>query len=52
VDAGSIDGAKISHVNVNDGTVEGIRWRGDAVSVQFQPDIDEIQEFIDLIRGR
>jgi carbamoyl-phosphate synthase small subunit len=51
VDPDSVDNAVISHVNVNDGTVEGLRWRENVLSVQFRPDIEIIQEFIELMKG-
>jgi carbamoyl-phosphate synthase small subunit len=52
VDAGSVDKDKISHVNINDGTVEGICWRENIISVQFQPDIEIIKEFADIVKGK
>ena len=43
VDAGSVpEGVEITHVNLNDGTVEGIRSKGAAaLSVQFHPSPDD-----------
>ncbi len=39
VDEGSVPGADLSHVNLNDGTVEGIGCRdGSAFSVQYHPE--------------
>lgn len=40
VDQGSIadTGARLSHVNLNDGTVEGLDIRGKAFSVQYHPE--------------
>ncbi len=40
----------ISHVNVNDETVEGLRWRENILSVQFRPDDDTISDFIAILR--
>jgi carbamoyl-phosphate synthase small subunit len=45
-----IDEELISHVNVNDGTVEGICWRDNIISVQFQPDLEIIEEFREILR--
>jgi carbamoyl-phosphate synthase small subunit len=49
VDASAKD-LPVSHVNVNDGTVEGIRWREDIISVQFKPETELISEFIEILR--
>ncbi|MCL2004198.1 MAG: carbamoyl phosphate synthase small subunit [Oscillospiraceae bacterium] len=49
VDADSVAKDKISHVNVNDGSVEGLCWREDILSVQFQPDAEVIAEFISYL---
>lgn len=40
----------VSHVNVNDGTVEGIRWRENIISVQFKPEPEIISEFVNLLK--
>ncbi|MDR0325502.1 MAG: carbamoyl phosphate synthase small subunit [Oscillospiraceae bacterium] len=50
VDTNSVDKAKISHVNVNDGTVEGLRWREDILSVQFQPEMEMLSEFVEMLK--
>ena len=50
VDPDSVDKASISHVNVNDGTVEGLRRREDVLSVQFRPDKEIIGEFVEILK--
>lgn len=40
----------ISHVNVNDGTIEGLIWREDILSVQFRPDEAVLNAFIRKLR--
>jgi carbamoyl-phosphate synthase small subunit len=50
VDRDSVSEETVSHFNVNDGTVEGLRWREDVISVQFQPDCGIIREFIDIVK--
>jgi carbamoyl-phosphate synthase small subunit len=50
VDTDSVDKAFISHTNVNDGSVEGLSWRENIISLQFQPDMEIIQDFIDLLK--
>jgi carbamoyl-phosphate synthase small subunit len=49
VDAASKD-LPVSYVNVNDGTVEGVRWRDNIISVQFKPELEIITEFVGMVR--
>jgi carbamoyl-phosphate synthase small subunit len=50
VDPESVDKDLISHVNVNDGSVEGIRWSENIIAVQFQPDEDIVGEFAGMLK--
>lgn len=43
-------GAAVSHVNVNDGTTEGLRWRENMLSVQFRPDDSLLTAFAAMLR--
>ena len=49
VDTSSVESGIISHVNVNDSSVEGLSWREDMLSVQFQPDVETVQEFVKIL---
>ena len=40
----------VRYVNVNDGTVEGVRWRENILSIQFLPDTDIFSEYIKLLK--
>jgi carbamoyl-phosphate synthase small subunit len=46
------NGVPASHVNVNDGTVEGIRWSENIISVQFSPDLELVCEFVNMLKKR
>jgi carbamoyl-phosphate synthase small subunit len=46
----SADPSLVSHISVNDGTVEGLRWREDVFSVQFKPEPEHIRAFVNLLK--
>lgn len=46
VDADSIKAGTVSHYNINDGTVQGIRYSDKTFSVQFEPTDDIIADFL------
>ena len=58
VDAASLEGKDITltHVALNDGTVEGLKYEGkNALSVQFLPDGEHaylLKSFVDMMEGR
>ena len=58
VDEKSLEGKEITltHVALNDGTVEGLKYEGkNAVSVQFLPDVEHtylLETFVEMMEGR
>ena len=58
VDENSLEGKDITvtHVALNDGTVEGLKYEGkNALSVQFLPDVEHtylLKTFVDMMEGR
>ncbi len=40
----------VTHVNVNDGSVEGLRWRENVFSAQYRPEEETINAFIAMLR--
>lgn len=40
----------VTHVNVNDGSVEGLRWRDNVFSAQYRPEEETINAFIAMLR--
>ncbi len=52
VDADSVSGAAVSHININDSTCEGLVYENiRAVSVQFKPEKAQLEQFIAVMGG-
>ncbi len=53
VDADSVAGAAVTHINLNDNTCEGLEYAGKkAFSVQFRPDMAQFVQFVANIGGK
>ena len=52
VDAQSVSGAVVSHININDSTCEGLVYENiRAYSVQFKPEKAQLEQFIAVLGG-